>query len=96
MIPNKKYSQFATVAIFGITAAVWVYSFSALNIPVRADEIAIFVLLFVVPAGLVSGATWIMLDVHWWRILLGILVLLPSIAIWVLSLMLVSAGFKIH
>lgn len=86
----------ATLAIFGITTLVWIHAFATINIRMRIDEIAALALVFVVPAGLVSAAIWILLDARWWRRLLGIVLLLPSVIIWGLSLMLANAGFRIH
>lgn len=96
MRPRKRYPLFASLAIFGITAVVWVHSFLTLNITVRSNEIALLGLIFVVPAGLVSAAVWVMLDARWWRILLGIALLVPGSVLWILSLLLTSAGFRIH
>lgn len=96
MIPAERYPLFATLVIFGITATVWMHAFATKTIRLRSEEIAILGLLFVVPAGLVSAAIWIMLDRRWWRILLGIVLLVPALGIWVLSLMLANAGFRIH
>ena len=96
MIPKERYTQYATLAIFGITTAVWIYSFATKNIVMRSEEIAFLALLFVVPAGLVSAAIWILLDARWWRRMLGVLLLLPGLVIWGLSLLLTVSGFKIH
>lgn len=96
MAGQKNYSLIASLAIFGITLIVWVHSFVTLNIPIHTNEVALLGLIFVVPAAWVSAAIWVMLDARLWRQLLGVLLLLPGVAIWVLSLMLVSVGFKIH
>jgi hypothetical protein len=96
MIPKEKYSQTATVVIFGITTIIWVYSLATKTLLLRSEEIAFLALLFAVPAGLVCAAIWILLDARWWRRLLGTVLLLPSVAIWGLSLLLTIAGFKIH
>ena len=96
MARTTNYSLIASLVIFGITLIVWVYSFITVNIPIHTNEIALLGLIFVVPAAWVSGAIWVMLDARLWRQLLGVLLLLPGIAAWVISLMLVSVGFKIH
>lgn len=96
MDPGTRYSRFASLAIFGITALVWIYSFLTINIRVSADDIALLGLIFVVPAGLVSAAIWILLDARWWRKLLGVALLVPSSVLWGLSLLLTTAGFRIH
>ena len=96
MIPKERYPLFGTLAIFGITAVVWIHAFVTKNIPLRSEEIAFLGLLFVVPAGLVSAAIWTMLDARWWRILLGVVLLLPGTVVWGLSLLLANAGFKVH
>jgi len=96
MIPKEKYSQMATVVIFGITTIIWVYSLATKTLLLRHEEIAFLALLFVVPAGLVCASIWILLDARWWRRLLGTVFLLPSVVIWGLSLLLTIAGFKIH
>ena len=96
MARTTNYSLIASLVIFGITLIVWVYSFITLNIPIHTNEIALLGLIFVVPAAWVSGSIWVMLDARLWRQLSGVVLLLPGTAVWVLSLMLVSVGFKIH
>ena len=93
---KANYSLIASLVIFGITLVVWIHSFVTLNIPIHTNEIALLALIFVVPAAWVSGAIWVMLDGRLWRQLSGVVLLLPGVAVWVLSLMLVGAGFKIH
>lgn len=75
---------------------MWIYSFLTINIRARSEDIAFLALIFVVPAGLLSAAIWIMLDERWWRILLGAAILVPGGVLWFLSLLLASAGFRIH
>lgn len=96
MARKTNYSLIASLAIFGITLIIWIHSFVTLNIPIHTNEIALLGLIFVVPAAWVSAAIWVMLDARLWRQLSGVVLLLPGIAIWALSLMLVSVGFKIH
>jgi len=41
-------------------------------------------------------ALWILVDHRWWRRVPGALLLIPPLAMWVVSLMFVNAGFRIH
>ncbi len=63
---------------------------------VRADDVWFALLLCGVPAAMLIGAAWIALDKATWRIVLGIVLLVPSLALWGAIMLYAYAGFRIH
>jgi hypothetical protein len=59
-------------------------------------EIWLYIGIYLIPALLVCGCSWLILRKQMWQRVIGVLLLLPSLGVWVLSLLLVYAGFKIH
>ena len=81
-------------ALYMVTAIVWIaglwdYTF-------YARDFWFHVVLFLVPAALVVGSAWLILMERIWVRALGAVLALPSLGIWVLSLLLAYSEFRIH
>lgn len=81
-------------SIFAITSVVWIAGVS--NHIFLLREFWIYVGIFLVPAASVCACIWLISRDPTWRRVLGFIVLIPSTGIWLLSLLLVYHGFKIH
>ncbi len=86
--------RYIALTLFVVTSAVWLYCW--FNYRLLAREIWVYLFLYLVPAGLVWGSAWVMLHRSNWRRILGGALLIPSLAVWLASLLLVAAGFRIH
>jgi membrane-anchored protein YejM (alkaline phosphatase superfamily) len=53
-------------------------------------------LLAIVPASMVFGSMWVLLNAVWWRPLLGVVLLIPSVLAWGAMLLFAYTGFRIH
>lgn len=85
---------YSAVPVMLTTSIVWLIGVSTHTF--LMSEFWLYVGIFFVPAMLVCGSSWlIFLDRVALRVL-GIVLMLPSLGIWVLSLLLVYGGFKIH
>ena len=63
---------------------------------VRADDFWFALILCSIPAAMVIGAAWVTLDNTVWRIVLGVVLLVPSLALWGAIMLYAFAGFRIH
>ncbi len=90
----SRLTVFAAVTILAVTGAIWLYGVSHHRfVP---GEFWLYALIFLLPAGLVYTSLWILLHREFWRITVGILCMIPSLVLWLGSLVLVANGFKIH
>lgn len=87
--------RFAFV-IFGATAILWGWNVFRSFRRLTAADFWFLLLLLVIPSGLVVFSLWVMIDRAWWRRVVGALILLPALAIWILTMMFAHAGFRIH
>ena len=94
--PASRYLRYACYGVFGLTVLVWLVGAVLRPNHFRLDELWFLVLLFVVPGAMVLGSLWVLLDRAWWRMLLGLFLLLPAGAVWVLVLLLAYSGFRVH
>ncbi|MCW8889042.1 MAG: hypothetical protein OQL20_00095 [Sedimenticola sp.] len=91
-MPNSL--TFSLVPVFAITSITWAIGVS--NHRFLLNEIGIYLLLFFLPALVVCGSVWMIFQPVLWRRMVGVIIALPAVALWVLSLLLVFNGFKIH
>ena len=82
------------IFVFGSTSVVWVAGIT--NHTFLASEFWIYVGIFFLPASAVCVCAWLALrDLLWIRDT-GLVLLFPALAMWVISLLLVFNGFRIH
>lgn len=84
----------SALPVFAITSAVWIYGVTHHRF--LANEIGIYVGIFLIPGAAICTSIWLLFRKQLWSRITGAILLLPSLSVWVLSLMLVSVGFKIH
>ena len=84
----------AAVPVFAVTSIIWIIGVS--NHTFLAREIGLYIGIFFLPALLVCGCAWMIFQERVWLRVVGAILALPALGIWVLSLLLVYAGFKIH
>lgn len=89
-----KAVRITAIIVFAITAVVWAYALTQHTFLMR--EFWIYVGIFAVPGLAVCISLWLTLLKHWSWKLIGTICLLLSLATWVLALLLVWVGFKIH
>lgn len=80
--------------VFLTTTLVWIYGVS--NHRFLMSEFWLYVGIYLIPALLVCGCVWLIFRKQTWQRATGVVLLLPALGIWVISLVLVFAGFKIH
>ena len=69
------YLRYSGFIVYGLTAAVWGYGFLVHSPGLRVDELWFALLLAIVPASMVFGSMWVLLNAAWWRPLLGVVLL---------------------
>ena len=79
---------YVTTAVVWI-AGLWDYTF-------YARDFWFHVVLFLVPAALVAGSAWLIFRECIWVRVLGAVLALPSLGIWIVSLLLAYGEFRIH
>ena len=89
-----KSALYVAVPVFLITSIVWFVALGRHTFLAR--EIWLYLGLFAVPAGLVCGSAWMILQRRVWVRVIGGVLALPALGVWGLSLLLVWGGFKIH
>ena len=89
-----KLAKYLCILVLLISTITWLYGIPAIKF--RPNEFWLYVLIFVIPAGMVCASVIVLVSQTTWRILLGILLLVPSLYIWVGSLVLAAIGFRIH
>lgn len=92
--PLPRSTVLTAAFVFLTTSLVWFYSVTNHNF--LMSEIWFYLIIFFVPALLVCGCSWLIIRKQMWLRAVGGVLLLPSVGVWVLSLLLVYAGFKIH
>ena len=90
----SKSLKYSAAPVFVITSVVWIMGVS--NHRFLASEFWIYVGMFLIPATAVCGCIWLISHGPVWRRILGSVLLVPSMGTWVLSLLLVFHGFRIH
>jgi len=90
----SKTIKYSAVILFVVTSATWVFALFKHTFLMR--ELGLYVMIFLIPIVLVLISEWVMNHRNVWRRFVGVLLLIPSLGIWVVALMLVSVGFKIH
>ena len=94
MSPVPRSLVYTVVTVFSITSAVWIYGVTHHRF--LASEIGIYIGIFLIPGAAVCTSIWLLLRKRPWNRIAGAILLIPGLGIWVLSLMLVSVGFRIH
>ena len=89
-----KSVTYSAIPVFLITSVVWIIGVSNHTFLMR--EFWLYVGIFTIPAAFVVGSFWLISDDPPWRRILGLILLIPSLGVWGLSLLLVYIGFKIH
>ena len=84
---------YSAIPVFLTTSIVWVIGVS--NHTFIANEIWLYVGILI-PATSVYGCSCLVFREPLWRQAIGLVLLIPCVGVWVLSLLLVSNGFKIH
>lgn len=92
--PLTKSLIYTAVPVFLATAIVWIIGVS--NHTFLANEFWLYVGIFFIPAMSVCGSSWLIFHRKLWFRVAGLVTILPSIGIWIVSLLLVFNGFKIH
>lgn len=82
------------IVVLLVTSIAWIVGVSSHRFLWR--EFWLYVGIFLLPALMVIGSAWMIVQERLWLRVLGFIGALPSIAIWGISLLLVWAGFKIH
>jgi hypothetical protein len=85
---------YSAIPVLVITSIVWIIGVS--NHRFLWREFWLYVGIFTIPAAFVIGSFWLVAGEPTWRRIVGVLLLIPSLGVWGLSLLLVYAGFKIH
>ena len=85
---------YSALPVFVLTSIVWIYGVSRHTF--LASEIGIYVGIFLVPGAAVCTSIWLVFQERTWLRVTGALLVVPSLALWALSLLLVSIGFRIH
>jgi len=86
--------SYSAIPVFLITGVVWGIAVSKHTFYAR--EFWLYVGIFTIPAAFVCGSCWMIFSRQIWRRIVGLVLVIPSLAVWLLSLLLVSVGFKIH
>lgn len=84
----------AAIAVFVITVIVWAVGISKHRFLI--SEFWLYVIIFIAPAGLLCVSLWLILMQRTWLRVVGALLALPGLVIWLVSLLLVYGGFRIH
>ena len=84
----------SAVPVFLITSAAWIYGVSRHTF--LAQELGIYIGIFIVPGAAVCASIWLILQRRTWGRVAGLLLIVPSLAVWTVSLLLVANGFRIH
>lgn len=85
---------YAAPPVFIVTGIVWIYGVSRHTF--LASEIGLYVGIFLIPGAAVCTSIWLIFQKRTWLRVTGALLVVPSLALWALSLLLVSIGFRIH
>jgi hypothetical protein len=85
---------YASIAVFGLTSIIWISGVA--NHSFLASEFWIYVAIFLVPASAVCACIWLVFRGPLWQRIIGLILLLPSLGVWIISLLLVLNGFRIH
>ncbi len=85
---------YTAIPVFLVTGIVWYIGVS--NHTFLASEFWLYVGLFLVPASAVCGCAWLVSQPFLWRKAIGLVLILPCLGIWALSLLLVFNGFRVH
>ncbi|MDX1556540.1 MAG: hypothetical protein R3212_10980 [Xanthomonadales bacterium] len=86
--------KYTALIVFGITAVVWAYALTQHRFLMR--EFWLYVGIFMIPGLAICFSLWLLMLKKWWWKLIGFVLLIGSVGVWVLSLLLVWVGFKIH
>jgi hypothetical protein len=96
MMIKKKPKLIRNSALFLllVTTAFWVFALFQHNF--KIDEIWLYLAMFFAPVLLILFSEWLVLQKSKWLKFFGVILLIASAIVWLLSLMLVVVGFKIH
>ncbi len=89
-----KSLTYTAMPVFLVTSAAWVIGLSTQRL--LMSEVWLYVGIFLLPALAVCACSWLIFQNIIWRKAIGAILLLPCLAVWLLSLLLVANGFKIH
>ncbi len=89
-----KSITYAAIPVLLITSVAWIIGVSSHTF--LAQEFPQYVGIFTIPAAFVCGSFWLIFYGSMWRGIIGLLLLIPSLGVWSLSLILVMNGFRIH
>lgn len=90
----RKVLRFTALAVFAVTTVVWAYALTQHRFLMR--EFWLYVGIFMIPGLAICFSVWLLMLKKWWWKLSGAILLIGSLGVWVLSLLLVWVGFKIH
>lgn len=85
---------YTAVPVFLVTAVVWIAGLWDYTFYPR--DFWFYVVIFLLPGGLVVLSAWLIFIDRIWTRVLGAVLVLPSLGIWILSLMLAYGEFRIH
>lgn len=85
---------FSGVSVYAVTAIVWIAGLW--DHTLYARDFWFYVVMFLVPGGLVVLSAWLIFMDRIWARVLGAALALPCLGIWILSLMLAYGEFRIH
>ena len=85
---------YPAIPVFILTSMAWAIGASTQHL--LASEFWLYVGIFLLPALAVCTCSWLVFQKVLWEKVVGGILLLPSLAVWLLSLLLVANGFKIH
>ena len=94
MAKLPKSAIYTAIPVYLTTTVVWIIGVS--NHTFLASEFWLYVGIFLVPASLVCVSSWLIFHRNIWCRVAGLIMVLPAAALWVISLLLVYGGFKIH
>ena len=85
---------YSALPVLLLTSIAWIIGVSRHTF--LASEFWIYVGIFLIPGAAVCTCCWLIFQKRAWGRILGLLLVLPSLGLWGLSMLLVSIGFKIH
>lgn len=84
----------SALPVFLVTSIVWIYGVSRHTF--LAQEIGIYIGIFLIPGAAICTCIWLIFQKRTWARVVGLLLIVPSFAVWAVSLLLVANGFRIH
>ena len=86
--------RYSALFMLLVTTAIWV--FALFQHTFIFNEIWLYLAMFLGPVLLILFSEWLVLQKSSWLKFFGVILLIAGVIVWLLSLMLVVVGFKIH